>query len=166
MNIYSLLDKIKKLDSNEIYIYGYGTYGRNFYNMIKNHGISVNGFVVTRLSSKMDEKDGMPVKKASDYFGRNAIFLIAMNKKSSDEVVKYLMEHGVSREHFIEVGEYISGFGRKRGISAGSYEVVTVAGCPIRCKYCPQEAFTSAYGGGDKVLDHGNIREKSALFPR
>lgn len=157
MDYESLFEKIKeqKKHTEKQFIYGYGSYGRNFYRILQRHDIAVDGFVVTGLPPKTTPD--VFVRQAKDYFNQNVGFIVALNEKSASEVKNYLHQNGVQEENIIDAGQYIMGFGKKRGVSAGSYEVVTTVGCPMNCRYCPQKAFLSAYYADNK----NNTKEMS-----
>jgi radical SAM protein with 4Fe4S-binding SPASM domain len=151
MNLQDLFQKIQRLIelNDHIFIYGFGSYGRNLYQILKKNNIFVDGFIVSKKSDEVDEYE-IPVYEASEYIGENIGYILALNEKNKLEVMEYLKECSINKECIIDAGEYLEQFGKKRGVHVGSIEVTTVIGCKINCKYCPQSLFTTRYFEGKK----------------
>ena len=170
MDYETLINKIANLKkyTQKIFIYGYGSYGRNLHHILRERGITTDGFVVTKCTSE-ESNQVNNVSEAHAYFRENCGFIIAMNEKSSMEVSKYLKDNGVTNKYIIDAGQYIMGGGHKRGVANGSYEVVTVIGCPINCKFCPQSKFVSEYYKDNhnriKVMNIETLKYSLKFFP-
>lgn len=151
MNIDFLLKKIKEVreKTEKVYIYGFGSYGRNIFQILKKRDIVVDGFVVTKKSNEVDCYE-IPVYEISEVIGRNVCYILALNEKNYEEVFSYLEEHNVNKRNVINAGAYLEQFGHKRGMHSGSIEVTTVVGCKVNCKHCPQSVLLNKYYENNK----------------
>lgn len=142
-NLFSEINQLKQI-SEQVMIYGFGSYGRNLYNILKQHSISVDGFVVT-VKSNSSETFEKPVYEASDLFGRSIGYILALNEKNLKEVEQYLNKNNVNKENIVNAGIYMEQFGHKRGMHSGSIEITTVIGCKVNCRFCPQDKLLNNY---------------------
>lgn len=151
MNYENLFQEIAALREQVdcIYIYGFGTWGRGLYQVLKSHGIAVDGFVVSTEVSGMDSYE-IPVRLAASCFNKKAGYILALNEKNANEVKAYLEEHHIESDSFIDAGKYIRHGAERHGTYVGSIEVTVAIGCRVNCKYCPQGFLLSKYFENDK----------------
>ena len=152
-----------------VYIYGYGSYGRNLLKILIRKGVSVDGFVVSRGGTEAGNMR-IPILKASSLFGKKVGYILALNEKNRKEVEQYLLENNVPEERIINAGKYLEKFGTKRGINVGSIEVTPVIGCKVNCQHCPQELLTSQYFRNDRnrvaKMDIKTFKKCLDFFPK
>ena len=141
--LFQEIEELRKV-CDQIMIYGFGSYGRNLYKILKRKGIAVNGFVVTNKSDNMDNSE-IYIYTAKDLFDTNTGYILALNEKNYKEAKQYLLNNHVSSEKIINAGSYIEQSGKKRGMNNGSIEITTVIGCQANCKYCPQKQLLNSY---------------------
>ena len=69
MKFVQLLQEIRRLQSETdgVYIYGAGFYGKDVYRILHDHGINVQGFLVTDKSGNPDYVLGLPIYEATDF---------------------------------------------------------------------------------------------------
>lgn len=150
MNLEPLFQEISILQKRveHMYIYGFGSYGRNLFAILKRNGISVDGFVISGKAE--DKKHEIPVYSITQLLNKKAGYILALNARNFQEVQTYLTENNIGCEYIINAGKYIEQFGEKRGVRTGSIEVTTVIGCGINCMYCPQDILLAKYFEKDK----------------
>lgn len=151
MYLEPLFQQIGKVQSRteKIFIYGFGSYGRNLYQILKRNHISVDGFLVTRKPDQVDSYE-VPVYEAFEFITCNVGYILALSQKNYEEVSQYLQKNGVDMGNVVNAGAYLEQFGEKRGMRVGSIEVTTVIGCKVNCKYCPQSLLLNRYFENDK----------------
>lgn len=156
--------------TEEVYIYGYGSYGRNLLKILTRKGISVDGIVVSGGAQQQTGNMGIPILKASCLFGKKVGYILALNEKNRKEVEQYLSEHNVPKERIINAGKYLEKFGTKRGINVGSIEVTPVIGCKVNCQHCPQDLLISQYFRNDRnrvaKMDIKTFKKCLDFFPK
>lgn len=158
MNYETLFEEIKSLKNTteKVYIYGFGSYGQNLYQILKSKGIFVDGFVITNLLNNKYEHE-LAVYSASDFFDKEVGYILAMNTLNTKGVEKYLQENRVESKYIVNAGKYIEQYGERRGTRVGSVEITTVMGCSVNCRYCPQDVLLQRYFEKNKK----RIREMS-----
>lgn len=146
VNKKDIVDRIEWLKRNcsYVYIYGFGSYGRNVYSILKKENIYVDGFVVTKKSTESDNVD-VPVHEIADIDCKNVGFILGLNENNKKEVIKVLLKKKVQLSHIVDAGQWLENNGNKRGMSRGSIEVTTVIGCSVNCKFCPQSMLLREY---------------------
>lgn len=151
VNKKDIIDRIEWLKRNcsYVYIYGFGSYGRNVYSILKKENIYVDGFVVTKKSTESDNAD-VPVHEIEDIDCKNVGFILGLNENNKKEVIKVLSKKEVQLSHIVDAGQWLENNGKKRGMSRGSIEVTTVIGCSVNCKFCPQPLLLREYYKNDK----------------
>lgn len=171
MNLQHLFKEINNLKEqvDEIYIYGFGSYGRNLYNILKRNSIRVHGFVVTSMSSDMDQHE-LFVCNAESTFDRKAGYILALSYRNAEEVKTYLRGNNINEKYIINAGEYIEQFGEKRGMRTGSIEITMVIGCKVNCRYCPQKMLLSKYYKDNpkriSIMDMTTFEKCLEIFPK
>lgn len=145
MNLEPLFQEIRDLRkrTTQIFIYGFGSYGRNLFQILKREHIKVDGFVVTNKAG--DDNYEIPVYQAADILDQKAGYILALNAKNLGEVEAYLKEQRIEPNYVINAGKYIEQFGEKRGTKVGSIEITTVIGCKVNCRHCPQNILVQKY---------------------
>lgn len=146
-----ILDRIKWLKKNcsYVYIYGFGSYGRNIYSILKKENINVNGYVVTKRSTECDSAE-IPLYEIEEIDCKNAGFILSLNENNKKEVKKVLFQKEVQLTHIVDAGQWLENNGKKRGMSRGSIELTTVIGCSVNCRFCPQSLLLSEYYKNNK----------------
>ena len=167
----ALLEQVAALKkkSEHVYIYGYGTVGRNIHRILKENDIHADGFVVTKRSPGNSYKE--TVLEASECLSGNTGFLVAMNERNAAEVLSYLEEHGIPQEKIVNASKLVIGDRRICGIDGrGGFEIVTTIGCSMNCRYCSQKQFLSAYyrddQGRTRMADLSLVEKSLAYFPK
>lgn len=171
MSLEPLFKEIKNMKSRteKIFIYGFGSYGRNLFKILKRNDIEVDGFVISGDTGNYDFSE-IPVYKSSEFFGKNVGYILALNEKNVLEVEEYLKENQIDKERIVNAGKYIEQFGEKRGTYTGSIEVTTVIGCKVNCRHCPQSLLTEKYFKNDKnrkrIMTIDTFRKCLDFFPK
>lgn len=151
MDLKPLFHEIRNLKekTDQIFIYGFGSYGRNLLQILKKYEIEVDGFIVS--NNQGDEVlEEIPIYQASDFFDKNVGYVLALNAKNSEEVKKYLKDNNIESQYIINAGEYLEQFGEKRGTNVGSIEITPIIGCKVNCLHCPQNLLLTQYFKEDK----------------
>lgn len=146
MDLKPLFHEIRNLKeiTDQIFIYGFGSYGRNLLQILKKYEIEVDGFIVS--NNQGDEVlEEIPIYQASDFFDKNVGYVLALNAKNSEEVKKYLKDNNIESQYIINAGEYLEQFGEKRGTNVGSIEITPIIGCKVNCLHCPQNLLLTQY---------------------
>lgn len=145
MSLEPLFQEIKDLKNKvtQIFIYGFGSYGRNLFQILKKQGIKVDGFVVTDRPDNIRYE--IPIYKAEELLHKKVGYVLALNAKNLCEVEIYLKENHINFDYIINAGKYIEQFGEKRGTRSGSIEITTTIGCKVNCKHCPQGVLYKKY---------------------
>jgi len=143
-----LIEKVTKLNSrvDKLYIYGAGVFAYNVYKLLKRHSIHVDAFVVTKKDTEGGNE--LPIIEAKDVLsniGKEGIVL-GLNQHNSRQVKKYLEEIGIPETNIIDGGNYLENGGERLGFSGDAIMEITVRiGCPVYCKYCPQDKLLRKY---------------------
>ena len=79
-----------------IFIYGAGVYGKKCYEILKNIGLTAEGFLVTNKKDNDDSLFGMPIiEYNSNYIDiKNSLIILALKKQFCDEVLPVLKKDG------------------------------------------------------------------------
>ncbi len=91
--------------SEEIYIFGIGTWGTRIYNVCKDNGIVINGWIDN--SGKVDQKNGLKVLKPGEISNPDVTRVIVSVEKYSVEIIKQLRELGFSDDNIYDLGTVI-----------------------------------------------------------
>lgn len=141
------INEIRK-QTSEIYVYGTGMYGRTVYKILRQHGIVVNGFVMTNPNKR--EVLSLPVFKAEQAKDINAGIVLGLNIHNKNEVLNYLRDIHYDESLivdgtalFLKESQTRGGFDEK----IPTIEITTVIGCRVGCKFCPQKQLVSSYFG-------------------
>ncbi len=145
MSLEPLFEEIRLLKQKveKIFIYGFGSYGRNLYQILRKNEIEVNGFVIS--GDPIDATYEIPVYNVSTVLNKNVGYILALNAKNRQEVELYLKSNHIDMTKIVNAGKYIEQFGEKRGTHVGSIEVTTAIGCKVNCRHCPQDLLTRKY---------------------
>ncbi len=149
---HALLNEIIQLRSvfKKVYIYGYGSYGRNLFRIMNEHSIKVDGFVVTSKRGAI-KQGNINVYSFDEVSAVDSGFILALNERNTLEVRKYLVKNGILEKQTVDAGRFLEKNGQKRGMSGnGSIEITTNIGCKVNCRFCPQKLFTRSYFKNDK----------------
>lgn len=130
-------------------LYGAGKYADILCGLLADHGVGVSAFVVSRLDGNPPTLRGLPVLALDDLGDpRSALFLLALNYPDSDDVDRDLRRRGL-RSFPVPaelLGHLVDLTGR---YSHPTVEVTATLGCPVRCRYCPQDTLLRAYFAAD-----------------
>lgn len=152
MNFDQLTYEIKKLkmQTNKIYIYGAGMYGRNLYHVLKKKNINIDGFIVTQSEPGMRVL-GLPVFTAKNILAEDVGIVLGLSGKNVAEVKKYLTDNQVDMNKVIDGAAYVNGFAERSGFHGKpAVDITTMIGCRVMCKYCPQSLLLKKYFEKDK----------------
>ncbi|MCI8945904.1 MAG: hypothetical protein HFI91_02440 [Lachnospiraceae bacterium] len=152
MNFNKLIEDVKRLkkETDKLYIYGAGFYGKDVYRALDNNGIKVDGFLVTKENSNK-EVLGLPLIEAKSVIEKNIGIVIGLSDTYVGEVINYLKINGMDMSHVINGGKYITDTGGREDLRDSKVlEVSTIMGCSVNCKYCPQDVLLKKYYEHDK----------------
>lgn len=137
-------------ETNKIYIYGAGFYGKDVCRALRRHGVEVDGFIVTKNATN-ESVLGLPVILAEEVMKDNIGVVIGVSDTYVGEVEKYLKENHINMSHVVNGGRYITDTGGREDLrNSKVLEVSTVMGCTVNCKYCPQDVMLKKYYETDK----------------
>lgn len=148
MKFVQLLQEIRRLQSETdgVYIYGAGFYGKDVYRILHDHGINVQGFLVTDKSGNPDYVLGLPIYEATDFLVKNICIVIGLSTVYMQEVCRNLETHGFPMQHVVNGSQYIIDAGERDTLrNVKTLEISTVMGCPVDCHYCPQAVLLREY---------------------
>lgn len=152
MNFNKLIEDVTaiKKETDKLYIYGAGFYGKDVCRALNNNDIKVDGFLVTKeIANK--EVLGLPVIMAESVLKENIGVVIGLSDTYIDEVMEYLESNGVNMSHVVNGGRYITDTGGREDLRVSKVlEVSTIMGCSVNCKYCPQDVLLKKYYEKDK----------------
>lgn len=153
-----------KEKTEKIYIYGAGLRGKELCHILNRNGITINGFIVTKIEKK-EEALGFPILSAESVMHNNVGIIIGLGDIYTEEVVKYLKEKKVDFNRVVDGGKYISqDRGSKDLQDNPTVEVTTMIGCKVNCKYCPQSILLRKYYEHDKKRANKMTVEDFKIF--
>ena len=133
-----------------LYIYGAGLFGRDISAILKRHNIKVDGFLETDCKERR-EVWGLQVDALDSVINDDIGIIIGMNVDNTKDAKRILQERNFSRDRVINGGEYYAEDKMSRLLADNPLiEINTVIGCPVNCKYCPQDIFINRYYENDK----------------
>lgn len=153
MKFTKLIDDIHRIqqETDAIYIYGAGFYGKDVCRVLRNNDIEPAGFLVTKKADNADEVLGLPVCEAEEYLQKNIGIVIGLSITYTEQVKKYLKVAGFPNIHLVDGSKYfIDASNRAELRTADVLEITTVLGCAVHCRYCPQDLLTEKYYLNDK----------------
>lgn len=152
MDFKEFVDQTKKLrnDVDELYIYGAGLFGRDISAILRRHDVQIDGFLETECEVPR-EVWGLSVFQLDSVLGKNVGIIIGMNVDNTKDAKRILEEFKFPSDKVINGGEYYAEDKMSRLLADNPLiEINTVIGCPVNCKYCPQEIFINKYFEKDK----------------
>lgn len=139
-----------KKETEKLYIYGAGFYGKDVYRALDNNGIKVDGFLVTK-ENQNKTVFGLPVVVAENVLKENIGIVIGLSDTYVDQVLSYLEANHVNMSHVINGGKYITDTGGREDLRDSKVlEVSTIMGCSVNCRFCPQDVMLKRYYEKDK----------------
>lgn len=147
MNFGRLIDDVRRIQSetNKLYIYGAGFYGKDVYRALDNNGIRVDAFLVTK-ENNVKSVFNLPVIVAETVLKENIGIVIGLSDTYVDEVMNYLEKSGIDMTHVVNGGRYITDTGGREDLRDSKVlEVSTIMGCSVNCKFCPQDVMLKTY---------------------
>ncbi len=147
MNFDKLIKDVKAIqkETDKIYIYGAGFYGKDVYRALKNNNIHVDGFLVTKKIETKTVFD-LPVIVAGTVIKDNIGIIIGLSDTYVTEVLKYLELNHIDMSHVINGGKYITDTGGREDLRDSKVlEISTIMGCSVNCKFCPQDVILKKY---------------------
>ncbi len=139
-----------KEQTEKLFIYGAGFYGKDVYRALNNNGIKVDGFLVTKENTVKKVFD-LPVYVAEEMLGKNIGIVIGLSDTYVDEVLEYLANNGMNMSYVVNGGKYITDTGGREDLRDSKVlEVSTIMGCTVNCRFCPQDVLLKTYYEKDK----------------
>ncbi|WP_251208690.1 radical SAM protein [Acetatifactor aquisgranensis] len=153
MNCGKLIEDVNRIqkETDKLYIYGAGFYGKDVYRALHNNGIKVDGFLVTK-EYKDKTVFGLPVVIAREVLAENIGIVVGLSDTYVDEVLEYLKKNGVDMSHVVNGGRFITDTGGREDLRDSKVlEVSTIMGCSVNCKFCPQDVMLKKYYENDRT---------------
>lgn len=147
-----LIDDIHAIqrETDKLYVYGAGFYGKDVCRALVNNDIKVDGFLVTEENAERVVL-GLPVIAAEKVIKESIGIVIGLSDTYIDEVLRYLEASRVNMSHVINGGRYITDTGGREDLRDSKVlEVSTIMGCTVNCKFCPQDVMLKKYYEHDK----------------
>lgn len=147
MKFDKLLADVRNLQkqTDKLYIYGAGFYGKDIYRVLSRNGIKIDGFIVTKKDGA-DEVLGLPVTVAETVFNESAAIVVGLSESYVDGVLKYMESCGVDMARVVNGGKYITDTGGRKDLKESlMMEISTVMGCSVNCEFCPQDVLVKKY---------------------
>jgi organic radical activating enzyme len=147
-----MIEQIRELRSRveKLYIYGSGFYGNNLYDIVKQHGIVIDGFLNTEAPRTLSSR-GIPVYQAKDVIDEKCGIVLGMSETYAASVSEYLRDFSVPTNQIMDAGVYMfRNTGQEEQNRKAYLEVTTVLGCSVNCKYCPQRMLLEKYFREDR----------------
>lgn len=139
-----------KEQTEKLFIYGAGFYGKDVYRALHNNGIKVDGFLVTKENAVKKVFD-LPVYVAEEMLGKNIGIVIGLSDTYVDEVLEYLAKNGMNMSYVVNGGKYITDTGGREDLRDSKVlEVSTIMGCTVNCRFCPQDVLLKTYYEKDR----------------
>lgn len=128
-----------------LFIYGTGMYGRNIYNILKELDIRIDAFVETK--PEKTELFGLPIYSVDNILQKNCCLVLGLNRLNSSFVQNILKNKHFNMENIIFGYKYIDNGGNRSGYddNTPTLEITTRIGCKVNCRYCPQKNLISNY---------------------
>ncbi len=152
MKFDSFIQAVRKIknETEKIYIYGAGFYGKDVYRILKDNDILVDGFLVTK-SFREDSLFDLPVFIADTVLEKNIGIIIGVSDTYVNEIKQYLCTKNFNMTHVIDGGTVITQTGGREDLrNSKVLEVSTTMGCTVNCHYCPQTLMLHEYYKNDK----------------
>jgi len=152
MNFNKLIEDVTRIqnETEALYVYGAGFYGKDVCRALHNNVVKVDGFLVTK---EMPQKEvlGLPVIVADTVLHKNIGVVIGLSDTYVGEVTEYLKRNNVDMTHVVNGGKYITDTGGREDLrDSKTLEVSTIMGCTVNCRYCPQDVLLKKYYENDK----------------
>lgn len=142
--------KIDKINSflnqgYSVYIYGTGLWGRNVYNELKNQGMQISGFVITKRESTRRLFE-LPILEYAELDYKKAVLVLGLNQHNTKEVVAFLEKNHFDDERIFYSGDILGLSDVRCGYDEiPCLDITTMVGCSINCRYCPQNVLLKSY---------------------
>lgn len=145
----NFFDKVMELkkETDKVFIYGTGIYGRNLYDILVKRDISIDGFLVS-VKANENELFGLPVYEASEIILKEGGYgiIVGANQHNAAEIKQILDDAGVGKDKIIWGNDILEKDGAKAGYDEiPIMEITTKIGCNIKCRFCPQDLFVKKY---------------------
>lgn len=140
-----------KAQTEKLFIYGAGFYGKDVYRALNNNGIKVDGFLVTKENTVKTVFD-LPVYPAEKMLHEKIGIIIGLSDTYVEEVMEYLEKNGMNMELVVNGGQYITDTGGREDLRDSKVlEVSTIMGCTVNCRFCPQDVILKRYYEKDRM---------------
>ncbi len=133
---------------HHLYIYGAGLYARNLHGILKEHGISVDGFLVSH-EGKETALYGLPVIHADEVIHDRIGIIIGTNSLNRIGILENLERNHFDMSYVVQGTDYIEKSGMRYDGSP-TMQITTRIGCSVNCQYCPQSLLLGKYFAQDK----------------
>lgn len=144
------IKEIKQKERKKKYIYGAGKVAKIIYSICKSNNIMVEAFCVTEKDGNVDYIDTIPVIKFDNNINKESLIIIGVLEHGKCKVKEHILQFG--KYDIIDLPDgilYTDNFYYTKR-SNPAMEITPLVGCSINCKYCPQNAFLSAYYKNNK----------------
>ncbi len=140
-----------KAQTEKLFIYGAGFYGKDVYRVLSNNGIRVDGFLVTKESTVKTVFD-LPVYPAEEMLHEKIGIVVGLSDTYVGEVLEYLKKSGMDMDLVVNGGRYITNTGGREDLRDSKVlEVSTIMGCTVKCRFCPQDLMLKSYYEKDRM---------------
>lgn len=133
---------------HHLYIYGAGLYARNLYGILKERGISIDGFLVSH-KGKETALYGLPVLCADEVIHEHIGMIIGTNSLNRIGILENLERHHFDMNYVVQGTDYIEKSGMRYDGSP-TMQITARIGCSVNCRYCPQGLLLGRYFAHDK----------------
>lgn len=121
-----------------------GGVGRILCNILHNHDVKISAFCVTDKTVNKKEQLGLPVYQFDElpFKKSETLILVGVNEPWNVDVVDILQKKDWQ---YIDVPAHAIDFSNLGAYNRPLLEITTNIGCPVQCKYCPQDVLCNAY---------------------
>ncbi len=134
-----------------VVIFGAGSSAAYLYKKMKEQQIEIKAFLVSDKRMNRSDIDGIPIVQMDEIKvdKETALVLVGVSKVSMQEVTDILGKYGF--QHFLEPDEDMAwGDLEETRRNRPAIEITTQIGCPVNCRYCPQDVLVARYFSRDK----------------
>lgn len=134
-----------------VVIFGAGSSAFYLYRKMKELQIQVKAFLVSDKRTNKSDIDGIPIVQIDEIEinKKTTLVLIGVSKVSMQEVMNILCKYEF--QHYLEPDADMAwGELEETRRTQPAIEVTTQIGCPVNCRYCPQDVLLSKYFAKNK----------------
>lgn len=134
-----------------VVIFGAGSSAAYLYKKMKEQQIEIKAFLVSDKRMNRSDIDGIPIVQMDEIKvdKETALVLVGVSKVSMQEVTDILGKYEF--QHYLEPDEDMAwGDLEETRRNRPAIEITTQIGCPVNCRYCPQDVLVARYFSRDK----------------